>query len=334
MDITKLIDEFVNRNQRNRNKIYFKICKTVLLGNRPYSLNSRPGFSESEYLPDNIEASVTIYSSNKDTAIAMYKDLVAFLKRKGVDVPDVSFPPIPVSSSFERLMFIAKYLQDKNNRISQLPKLLWVSPRTVEEDLSRLRGYEDPIQVCGKKFCIPDTGRQEGTIQFPSTVHPLFLAENLTQILVLLKGLKKMSADPLYEPYALQTGREIWDQLSPYAKNRIRFVLKELMPEDYSWYEALDTGSEDYHFHSEEYCSRINNEGAHVVLNCIKNGKSFCVEYEDNGKIHLYRDCIMEPGSYRTDPGSLVVRCEEGRVKLLLDHIIRSSYTAEELAAL
>ena len=99
MDITKLIDEFVNRNQRNRNKIYFKICKTVLLGNRPYSLNSQPGFSESEYLPDNIEASVTIYSSNKDTAIAMYKDLVAFLKRNGIDVPDVSFPPIPVSSS-------------------------------------------------------------------------------------------------------------------------------------------------------------------------------------------------------------------------------------------
>ena len=143
-----------------------------------------------------------------------------------------------------------------------------------------------------------------------------------------------MSEDPLYEPYALQTGREIWDQLSPYAKNRIRFVLKELLPEDFSWYEALDVESEDHHFHSEESCSRINNEGIHVVLNCIKNGKSFCVEYDDNGKVRLYRDCVMEPGSYRADPGSLVVRCEEGRVKLLFDHVIRSAYTAEELAAL
>ena len=42
----------------------------------------------------------------------------------------------------------------------------------------------------------------------------------------------------------------------------------------------------------------------------------------------------MEPGSYRADPGSLVVRCEEGRVKLYFDHVIRSAYTAEELAAL
>jgi hypothetical protein len=334
MDITSLIDEFVKKNQRNRNKVYFKICKNVLLGSRPYSLNSQRGFSESEYLPANIKTSVTIYSSNKDTVIEMYKDLVAFLKSKGVDVPDVSFPPIPVSNSFERLMFIAKYLQDQNNRILQLPDLLWVSPRTVEEDLSRLRGYEDPIQVCGKKFFIPDVGRQRGSIQFPSTAHPLFLAENLTQILVLLKGLKKMSEDPLYEPYALQTGREIWSQLSPYAKKRIMFVLKDLMPEDYSWYETLNAESDEYHFHSEESCSRIHNEGAYVVLNCIKNGKSFCVEYDDDGKIRLYKDCVMEPGSYRADPGSIVVSCKEGQVKLQFDHVIRSAYTIEELAAL
>ena len=334
MDITNLIDEFVKKNQRNRNKVYFKICRNVLLGSRPYSLNSRSGFTESEYLPDNIKESVTIYSSNKDTAIAMYRDFLAFLERKGIDVPDVSFPPIPVSSSFERLMFIAKYLQDQNNRISQLPELLWVSPRTVEEDLRRLRGYDDPIQVCGKKFCIPDADRQGGSIQFPSTAHPLFLAENLTQILVMLKGLKKMSEDLLYEPYALQSGWEIWDQLSPYAKNRIRYVLKELLPEDYSWYEILDAESDEYHFHSEESCSQIHNEGAHVILNCIKNGKSFCVEYDDEGKVRLYKDCVMEPGSYRANPGSIIVSCKEGLVKLQFDHIIRSAYTVEELAAL
>ena len=334
MDITNLINEFVIQNQRNRYKEYYKICKTVLLGGKPYSLNSQRGFSESEYLPDNIENSVTVYRSNKDTAIALYKDFVAFLQRKGVDVPYVPFPPIPVSSSFERLMFIAKYLQDKENRISQLPKLLWISPRTVEEDLSRLRGYEDPIQVCGKKFCIPDSDRRGGTIQFSSTAHPVFLAENLTQILVMLKGLKKMSEDPLYRPYAQQTGREIWGQLSPYAKNRIRFVLKELLPEDYSWYEALEEEDEEYHFHSEESCSRVNNEGVHVILNCIKNERPFCVEYQEDGEVKLYRDCIVERGSYRADPGSIVVNCSEGQVQLLFERVIRSAYTVEELAEL
>lgn len=133
-------------------------------------------------------------------------------------------------------MFIAKYLQEDENKISELPDILWVSGRTIEEDISRLRGIEDPIQICGRKFFIPDTTRENGSVRFPSTAHPLFLAENLTQILIMLKGLKTMSENPLYEPYAVQTGREIWNQLSSYAKKRIRFVLSEMMPEDLTWY--------------------------------------------------------------------------------------------------
>ena len=38
---------------------------------------------------------------------------------------------------------------------------------------------------------MPDIG-SKGQINMPSTVHPLFLAGNLTQIIVALKGLKSM----------------------------------------------------------------------------------------------------------------------------------------------
>ena len=65
------------------------------------------------------------YSSNKDTAISLYRDLILFLAEKGVAVPPIAFPPIPISNTFERLMFIAKYLQDENNRISDLSEKLW-----------------------------------------------------------------------------------------------------------------------------------------------------------------------------------------------------------------
>lgn len=266
-------------------------------------------------------------------AITLYKDLVSYLKKKGVAVPEIEFPPIPVSNSFERLMFIAKYLQDSDNKISRLKDILWVSDRTIEEDLKKLRDSEDPIQVCGKKFFVPDTGRRKDSLHFSSTAHPVFLAENLTQVLVMLKGLKAMSENPLYEPYAKQTAREIWGQLSPYAKKRIRFVLEELMPADYAWYKALSEGEEDRYFHTESACSRINNMGAHVVLECIKNDKPFCVEYEADGKTYLYTDCRMEKGSYRGDPPSVVVNCSGGHIRLQIDHIIRSAYTIEELAA-
>ena len=333
MNIENLIHDFVNLNKRRRSVPYHKICATLLTGSRPYSLNSQPGYWESEYLPSNIRNSVMAYSSNKDTAISLYRDLIVFLAEKGVAVPPIAFPPIPISNTFERLMFIAKYLQDENNRISDLSGRLWVSERTIEEDMKRLRDDVDPIQVCGKKFFISGTERRDGGIRFQSTAHPIFLAENLTQVLVMLKGLRMMAENPLYEPYALQTGREIWNQLSSYAKNRIRFVLQDLMPEDSSWYEKLAEVNDDYYFHTETACSQIYNSGSSVILDCIKNGKPFCVEYEEDGKISVYSDCRMERSSYSTKPLSIIVNCSGGRIRLLLDHVIRSAYTLEELAA-
>ena len=333
MNIENLIHDFVKLNRRRRSVPYHKICATLLTGSKPYSLNSQPGYWESEYLPSNIRNSVMAYSSNKDTAIALYRDLIVFLTGKGVSVPPIAFPPIPISNTFERLMFIATYLQDENNRISDLSEKLWISERTIEEDMKRLRDDVDPIQVCGKKFFISGTERRDGGIRFQSTAHPIFLAENLTQVLVMLKGLRVMAENPLYEPYALQTGREIWNQLSVYAKNRIRFVLQDLMPEDSSWYEKLAEVNDDYYFHTETACSQIYNSGSSVILDCIKNGKPFCVEYEEDGKISVYSDCRMERNSYSTKPLSIIVNCSGGRIRLLLDHVIRSAYTLEELAA-
>ena len=279
MNITSYINSFANKPHRY--KPYSKICKKLLLGSMPYSLNSQKGYEESEYLPYNIKSCVQAYASTKDTAIELFKDLVSYLKAEGVDVPQVDFPPIPVSNTFERLMFTAKYLQGNESRILDLADLLWVTPRTIEDDLSRLRGLNDPIQVCGKAFYIPDTVRQEGRLSFSATAHPIFLAENLTQVLIMLKGLREMSANPLFSPYAVQTAQEIWEQLSPYAKDRIRYVLKDLLPEDLSWYEALAVEGTDNHFHSEDEVSRNYSVNANVVLNCIKNGRPFCAEYQD-----------------------------------------------------
>ena len=111
-------------------------------------------------------------------------------------------------------MFIAKYLQDKEHRISELPDILWVNSRTIEEDLSRLRGINDPIQVCGKKFYISDTVRQDGRISFQSTAHPIFLAENLTQVLILLKGLRE-----IYAGYVAESNQKAKDafKMAPYG---------------------------------------------------------------------------------------------------------------------
>ena len=50
MNIENLIHDFVNLNKRRRSVPYHKICATLLTGSKPYSLNSQPGYWESEYL--------------------------------------------------------------------------------------------------------------------------------------------------------------------------------------------------------------------------------------------------------------------------------------------
>ena len=323
MDISSYIDEY-GRKRRYASSLYdAKTAKNLLIGDSDFALVQQDGYEDSEYLAYNIKSSVSAYSRNKDIAIRIYKDFLTFLKNKGVDV-DVPFPPISVSNSFERLMFIAKYLQDPRHKVSDLSDLLWVSPRTINEDIKKLRGdHEDPIQICGKVFTIDDLEKHKDVVYFPSTAHPLFLTPNLTQVLVTLKGLKSMASDPLYAEYARYAAMDIWEQLSDYAKTRIHFVLSELLPEDLEWYESLRK-SDDEHFYSEVRCS-----GTNVILDCMKNEKPFYVEYDGEDGICIYSRCMYIPQTY--NGSSIEVNTTMGQVCLVFDKVIRSAYTVEEL---
>ena len=330
MIIDVYFDEFISSKSLRYDTDLRKTAKTLLKGNKPYSLTQMPGFEESEYLAENIKTSVKAAPRGKDSAIRAYKAFVSFLRQKDVEV-NVAFPPIPIENSFERQMFIAKYLQDENAKISDLEDILWVSNRTIDQDLQRLyRGSADPIQVCGRPFFIPGGERVKGQMRTPSTAHPLFLTENLTQVIVMLKGLRIMAENPIYTRYAEATAADIWQQLSSYARRRICFILSELLPDDLHWYEKL--GGSDGTFVTERDCSVKGN----VLVDCLKNGKAFCVEYrEDDGGVIFYDDCHIVPGSYQFSGHSISVEVNsrQGKKTLESGRIVRSAYSVEELVA-
>ena len=324
MNISTYIDEYARKKKYYNLSCDAETVHNLIKGDGKYSFKSQPDYTNSENLAYNIEYSVKSYTRDKDIAINIYKDFCTFLKSKGIETI-VSFPPISVSNSFERLMFISKYLHDPRHKVSDLQDLLWVSERTIHNDLTKLRGLDnDPIQICGKVFKIDDLERGRDVVHFPSTAHPLFLTPNLTQVLVTLKGLKMMGDNPLYAEYARLAATDIWEQLSDYAKTRIHFVLSELLPEDLAWYERLRK-QDDESFYSEYRCSPNGN----VFLDCIKNEKAFCVEYDGEDGIYLYSNCVFVPRSM--EDGSFEVNCNQGKVRLHFDKILRSAYTAEEL---
>ena len=324
MNIKQYIDVFAKKHIFYDLPCDAQTVRNLLKSDQPYSLCKQDDYEDSESLAENIKSSVKAYTRDKDVAIRIYKSFINYLKREGVDL-EIQFPPIAISNSFERLMFIAKYLQDSKHKISDLPDSLWVSERTISDDIKKLRGLDDdPIQICGKVFKIEESERGRGILHFSSTAHPLFLTPNLTQIIVTLKGLKEMASDPLYADYAQYTATDIWEQLSDYAKARIHFVLSELLPEDLIWYESLKKEDND-HFYSEHKCSVNGN----VVCDCIKNGKSFFVEYKMDDGVCLYKNCTFIPGTYTGE--SIEIETENSRIVLQLKNIIKSTYTIEEL---
>ena len=129
MDITAYLEEFA-RKKRAPSAIYdMKTARNLLVGDGEAALKQQEAYEDSEYLAYNIKQSVRAYARNKDVAIRIYKDFLAFLRAKsGVDIP-VQFPPISISNTFERLMFIAKYLQDPRHKTTDLPELLWISQK-------------------------------------------------------------------------------------------------------------------------------------------------------------------------------------------------------------
>ena len=139
----------------------------------------------------------------------------------------------------------------------------------------------------------------------------------------MLKGLKIMSENPLYKDYAQLAASDIWGQLSDYAKTRIDFVFSELLPEDLTWYKNLKMNDEET-FLTEQQCS----EGNHI-LDCLKNGKTFYAECNTPNGVRIYRQCCCLSHTY--DGHGIEIECTEGRVRLNIDEVIKTAYTAEGL---
>jgi len=324
MLIEETIKEFLKykNNYSGYNK---KTVENLMLGDKEYSLIKINGLGElkAEELKESIKLSVKLYTRNKDRAIEIYKKYLNFLNTKKFHV-DITFPPIPVSITFERIMFIAKYIQNPENKISDLKDVLWVGPRTIENDLAILKGIKNPIQVNGKRFVIEDIERSRGKVSMSSTAHPIFLTSNITQIIVTLKGLKLMSQNSAFKVYAEEMARSIWTQLSDYAKNRIIYVMENLIPDELEWYKNLNIEKDDS-FYNEIRCS--STEGAGCVLDCLKNGKECFVEYQENEKTTFYENCKIL--KYLDD--KIRIECKGKLFDLEIDKILRSSYTLEEL---
>ena len=296
--------------------------KKLFTGKQSYAFIEQTCYEDINALEDTFRNSVlSINNPNgKDAAIRVYKHFYNYLKEKGIPAK-VEFPP---SSSFERYMYIAKVLHDSDLKVDDLPNKIWVSKRTIEDEIKKLRGLDnDPIEFFNKVFTIPEIDRNRGKINMASTVHPLFLTLNLTQVIATLKGLKVMSENPMYANYAEKAAIDIWEQMSDYAKKQIRYVLSEKLHENLNWYDNLGKQSNKM-FSSERDCSEDSN----VLMACIKNNKPFCMEVQEGDTIQEYLNCRFI--SDIDENNNFTVMSNRGEKRLSVDNVFRSWFMEDK----
>lgn len=144
-------------------------------------------------------------------------------------------------TSLERQLSIAKDMHDfnkaRNFDRNEVAQKYMVSEKTVENDMKALR---EGISVMDQRIVLSEIQLRNRKVTAVSTMHPIFLAQNLTQVICILEGLHSMEQSWIMASYARNTSVSIWRQLSDYARKRITGTLVDLMELDAGWYESLD----------------------------------------------------------------------------------------------
>ena len=221
--------------------------------------------------------------SSKNINHYIYCQYIKFLnKEKGMSIEKLP----RYYSELERRLEIIKRIHNGSNAsdISDMAYELLLDESNIRRDLRIINDGE--MSVMGQRVKVEyhqqyDKNGQECIL---STAHPLFLVQNLEQIIALLNGLKYSYEIYGYKEYARETAISIWMQLSDYATNRILNELpKEELKIDIDWYKMIADEAEerkrkleeeDYiidSFKTEEFISNLGKNKEHSYLKNLKN---------------------------------------------------------------
>lgn len=272
-----------------------------------------------DQVPVAIKDSIASYTRKKINAINIYKKYLDFLKKEYEINVDIAFPPV-FNNDFDRQMFIIKSLHQRRFSAAEIGEELWLSEKTVTTDLAAL---EEGISILGQGLKLK---REENIYSNKerNTIHPVFLSANLTQIVIMLRGLENQSKDKAYQEYAVRLAANIGGELSDYGRQRIMDVSTQLNLNT-QWFDILEEKRNRGLYSSESDCSY--EEGAGNIINFLKNGKHCTVEVNREGKSQILKDCLIK--AYLGD--EIRILHEENEFQLPKNSVIRVTRFSKEI---
>lgn len=212
---------------------------------------------------------------------------------------------IVVDDPKERRIAILVYMQNHMCTTSQLADVFMLDERTIRNDLLLL---EQGIPVKAEI-------RHEGWKHFMDpSMHPIFLTLDLNEIIAMTVGLIQCAdSHPLFQQQYLSIAKNVYSQLSDYAKGRIAHLIETDDIQDYFLKDMTD-----------QYRRKISD----AIITMAKRDIPGRILVHANGKDAVYNNChILD---YESD--IRILTDSNQTVTLTFDSIVSCQYDEKLMA--
>jgi DNA-binding Lrp family transcriptional regulator len=296
--LRSMIEEFMESNFEYQDK---KVRK-ILLGDEKYSLVMQAkiaGAMEkniikkmdktmlSTYITEAVGDSLQSMRSFNDRIFGkeIYNEMAYYLNENyeyKIDLNSVN--EVVIETSEERCLYLLRETERENNdegkkTMTEIADELGCSRRVLEKDIKKMT--EQGFKLLGMNIKLID--EDENIFKMGSTPHPLILMQNISQIFVLLEGLRAMEKISAFSSFARATSCSIWNQLTKYTKEKIMDAVEKLgeNQQNITWYFDLDSESKEYSRFITEIESCEGNSSSQLMY-LGKNGGLCNITYIDN----------------------------------------------------
>lgn len=277
MNLENLVDDF--------ERFWYQRPSDLKVRNESRMLKSFKRKLSSCHSTEEIDHFILESKTRKETMRKIAVEFYKYLRQKGIKVQseldNIRFYDYP----FERQLEIAKYLHEPHTNEEIMQQFSIGDERTLREDLEALR---DGIEVMGTTIQIQEEklGRKK---HYRSTLHPVFLPLNLTEIYALTVYMPNIldHSNPNAE-IICDIARRIKAQLSDYA-------LKRLFPNET---ELLDTPVELRYINDEQLARSRRG----LLMYLMKSGEH----------CNFFINGTKKEGRIQYDDGKYFVICKDG----------------------
>lgn len=326
---------------KETNKYEYKDIEKLLFGNEKYSLVMQEEIIKSldknvikttnkEELNRDISEAIEVSMDNikifkdKVSGKQIYKELASSLNTDyGFKIDISSLDDIVIGTSEERCVYLLRQTerQNYNGEIKTLRDIsdeLGCSTRALQKDVKKMT--EQGFKLMGMNIKL--VSEEQNLLQMESTPHPVILMQNISQLVVMLEGLRAMSKIMAYENSANSTAIDIWNQLTEYTRDKILDAVEKLDTnlDTMNWYNFIDREGK-YHSRFLTEIENCNENPISQLMYLMKNGKQFNLTYinHEGAKATL---CDCEIIKYLIDRHKLTIKNTEGTYEIVDEKII------------